>query len=117
VDPFLWGAIGAVAPEIVRWYRITKTGTPEEWKRAGYWIATLAYLALGGLMAVLVAKDDPYAEFIAGLSTEFVIVGAREAAMHGRDVAGEEFASRPARFHDKILASFSAHASYLARRP
>lgn len=119
---FLWGALGASAPEVVRWFRIAKVGTPGEWRRLSYWFATLAYVALGGLLALLVAKPDAYAAFMAGLTTEFAIAGALKMASTEAQVPAppgslpEELTLRPAGPTTVVAAVVLRHASFLGRR-
>lgn len=110
----LWGAIGAAAPEIVRWYRISRSETPGEWRRFSYWIATAAYVGLGALMALLIAQPNPYASFLTGLTTEFAVLGALNAS--GNTPPGhkvEEISTRPATPIRATLVALRCHATYL----
>jgi hypothetical protein len=111
---FVWGAIGAIAPEIVRWYRIAGSETPGEWRRASYWFATVAYVLLGGVVASLVAQPNPFAAFVAGVATEFTVLGALAAGPRfnpGSRV--EELAVRPANSFMATLVALRSHAVYL----
>ena len=119
METALWGAAGALAPEVVRWFRIARDDSPQEWRRWSYWAATLAYIALGGLLAHLIAQPNPYAAFITGLSTEYAILGAVQSAMSSPNDADsgmpEELHTR-ATFISVATALLMRHASYLGRR-
>ena len=110
METFFWGAVGAIAPEIVRWWRIARSETPGEWTRASYWLATAAYLCLAGLMALLVAQPNPYAAFMAGLTAEFAIVGALKP---GPSLPIEELQKRSANLWTMSLVAIRRHAIFL----
>jgi hypothetical protein len=122
VSTFLWGCLGAIAPEIVRWYRISRHAAPDEWKRASYWVATLGYVALGGLFATLIAQPNGYAAFVAGLSTEYAVLGVVKSAASPADAdtapsaTHEELSTRPIGPFGLAALRIIEHASYLGRR-
>ena len=107
---FWWGALGTAAPEIVRWIRIARSETPAEWHRVSYWLATIAYVALGGLLALLIAQPTGGAAFSMGLATEFVVLGAISITP-GTGV--EEFAASPATPLARLRVGIQQHATYL----
>ena len=120
---YAWGALGAIAPEVLRWRRIAFTGTPPEWKRRSYWLCTALYVGLAALFAALVAQPNPYAAFVAGTSAEFAILGAWSASTSGSTNADasaqepaseiEELTSRPATVLDLAIQRGRKHAEYL----
>jgi hypothetical protein len=58
---FLWGALGALAPEIVRIYRIN-TGVSKGKLPVfgyGYFVISLAYAVLAGFIVIASAKTSP----------------------------------------------------------
>lgn len=112
MDTFVWGAVGALAPEIVRWFRIARDRTPSEWSRWSYWLTTVLYMCLAGGFALLVAQPSPYAAFAAGLTTEFSILGLLGTT---RRSSVEEIRSRPATPARLMLALLRSHAAYLSR--
>jgi predicted lysophospholipase L1 biosynthesis ABC-type transport system permease subunit len=111
METFAWGAFGALAPEIVRWYRIARTETPAEWTRWSYWAATGSYVCLAGAFAGMVAQPSAYAAFAAGVTTEFAIVGLL-GSPGGTGI--EELNTRPATPLRIALAALRSHAAYLS---
>jgi predicted Rdx family selenoprotein len=111
VPVYLWGSVGAVAPEIVRWLRIARSHTPGEWKRRSYWLATTAYLALGAALAYLIAKPEAGAAFAIGLAGEFIVLGG--LATSKRAGGAEEISSAPADPLRVALVTLRRHASFL----
>jgi hypothetical protein len=74
---FLFGMAGAVAPELVRMWeaRYEPLTRPRS-----FWLLSVAFAALGGLVAILFA-DSSKSAFVLGVSTPFVISGiSRQAA-------------------------------------
>lgn len=109
---YVWGAVGALAPEVVRWFRIAREGPPGEWKRVTYWLATVAYAALGAALAYLIGKGEPYAAFSTGVSTELAILGLLNPKPDGP--RSEEISQRPAGLLDPVLIPLRHHARYLS---
>jgi hypothetical protein len=109
---FLAGALGALAPEIIRWRRIARSETPDEWRHLPYWFTTLAYVALAGFLASLVAQPNGYAAFITGLTTEYAIAGVLDEG-RGREL--EELGTAPATWADLVLSTLRRHATYLTQ--
>ena len=58
---FLWGVLGAVAPEIVRIYRITTGVSKGRLPIFGrpYFVISLAYAVLSGLIVLASGKTSP----------------------------------------------------------
>lgn len=114
---FGWGCVGAVAPEIVRWFRISRSTVPEEWKKPAYWLATALYVALGGAFATLIAQPDGYAGFLAGVSTQYAVLGVVKAAEPPqKPTAAEELTTRHVGPVGVAWLYIINHASYLGRR-
>jgi hypothetical protein len=119
VSSFLFGGLGALAPEVIRWFRIAKDETPSEWKRRSYWVATILYVALGGGFASLVSQPNVYAAFVTGFSTEFAVLGAWASTTRRRLVTtrgaalNEELVARPATRLDALRWTLRRHAAYL----
>ena len=107
---FLWGAVGALAPEIIRWFRIARDKAPDEWRRVSYWVATVFYVALGAGLAFLVGKSEPYAAFITGVTTELAILGVLDK---DKAAGGEEFTTKDVSAFGSAAISLRRHASYL----
>jgi len=113
---YVWGAVGAVAPEVVRWYRIRRGSLAELW-RWGYWFATVSYVGLGVALSDLLAKPEADAAFAVGLVTEFAILGGN-VALDGLTQKGplsEEFESRQAGRVAVVLQTLRSHSRYLVR--
>ena len=67
---FLFGCIGAAAPEIVRVYRTKKYNFSITWKMA---LVSFLFFVLGGLMAVVLESSSWYAAFYSGAATPLLI--------------------------------------------
>lgn len=116
----MWGGIGAAAPEIIRWYRITQSETPQEWRRVSYWLATVLYIGLGAALATLIAQPNSYAAFVTGASTEFAVLGGitsiegrPRSQAPGIERGVEEVSTRPATVRALLMLTAADHASYL----
>jgi hypothetical protein len=118
MSQFLYGCAGAAAPEIIRWYRIARHATPAEARRPAYWIATVAYILLGGLWAYLVSKQEPFAAFASGIATEFAILAlvqnSRDEGPRDPDLPEELTIDQPSRVTFAIHG-LQQHARYLGR--
>ncbi len=80
---FLLGALGAVAPEIVRLYSIaTGRGQGFTWSWS-YIGISFAFACLGGVVAVLLPSENVRAAFYAGISTP-VIINTAAKKVRGR---------------------------------
>jgi hypothetical protein len=108
---YLWGSVGAAAPEVVRWLRIARNQTPNEWKHPSYWLATTAYLALGAALAYVIAKPEAGPVFAIGVAGEFIVLGGLATAK--KDGNTEEISSAPAGSLHVALVMLRRHASFL----
>ena len=74
---FLWGAIGACAPEAFRIYRIATGKTRERVTKSKlfYVVATIAWALLGGAFAVAWGSDQPLKCLWVGVSLPTIISG------------------------------------------
>jgi hypothetical protein len=117
---FLWGCVGAIAPEVIRWQQIARTKRPDEWRRASYWAATLLYVAIGGALATLVAQPNGYAAFATGLTAEFAILGALAAARERppppEPSVPDELSYQAVGKHRLAIAAIYHHAGYLGHQ-
>ena len=75
---FLLGAVGALAPEIVRLYNLKTDGSGPF--SVYYVLVSLAFSALGGLIAVILPATTLIAAFYAGISTPVVVNSALRQA-------------------------------------
>ncbi len=70
-NPFLIGCIGALAPEIVRLYKL-RSSPVVRWSW-GYLLVSAPFVLLGGFMAYILEPATSYAAFYTGVSTPFVV--------------------------------------------
>lgn len=69
---FSFGCIGAVAPEIVRWYQLLQKG--EEIKiPSRFFIVSVVFAILGGVIAIALEAKTLYAAFYNGVSLPSII--------------------------------------------
>ena len=76
---FVFGALGAAAPEILRLYNLRQHPGRFSWS-AGYILLSLPFYLLGGLLAVVLAEPNAWSAIYIGLSTPIVI---NTAVKHG----------------------------------
>jgi hypothetical protein len=69
---FALGCIGALAPEIVRLYKLRKN-LPKEVFSLGYYLVSIVYSALGGVVALILPAVTMWAAFYAGITTPTLI--------------------------------------------
>ena len=70
-NPFLIGCIGALAPEIIRVYKLRLSPTVRwSW---GYLLFSCPFILLGGFMADILEPTTSYAAFYTGVSTPFIV--------------------------------------------
>ena len=70
-NPFLIGCIGALAPEIIRVYKLRLSPTVQwSW---GYLLFSVPFILLGGFMAYILEPTTNYAAFYTGVSTPFIV--------------------------------------------
>lgn len=72
LGPFALGALGALAPEIVRLWKIRSEPKRFVWSWF-YLIVSLLFACLGGIVAVLLPSENARAAFYAGISTPVLI--------------------------------------------
>ena len=68
---FLIGCVGAIAPEILRFYKL-RSSIRISWSW-GYILVSIPFILLGGLVACLLEPQNYYAAFYAGVSTPFIV--------------------------------------------
>ena len=68
---FLIGCIGAISPEILRFYKL-RSSIIISWSW-GYILVSIPFILLGGLVACLLEPQNYYAAFYAGISTPFLV--------------------------------------------
>ena len=69
--PFLIGCIGALAPEIIRLYKL-RSSPVVSWSW-GYLLVSIPFVLLGGFMAYILEPTSNYAAFYTGVSTPFIV--------------------------------------------
>lgn len=70
-NPFLIGCIGALAPEIIRVYKL-RLSPAVRWSW-GYLLFSFPFILLGGFMAYILEPTTSYAAFYTGVSTPFIV--------------------------------------------
>jgi hypothetical protein len=73
---FLTGAVGAFAPQILRWYSQGLEIKPDPWEIAGRAVVTLLFLALAGYVALLWDVRNLKEGFLVGLGVPSIILSA-----------------------------------------
>jgi hypothetical protein len=79
---FLLGAVGALAPEILRLYALRTDRAAFQWS-GFYLLISLLFAALGGVVALVLPATTPYAAFYAGVSAPTVVNTALKKALGG----------------------------------
>ncbi len=69
---FALGCIGALAPEIVRLYRL-RTRPPKKGFSSFYWVITIIYALLGGVVALALPAVTIHAALYAGISASITV--------------------------------------------
>lgn len=71
---FLVGCVGALAPEILRWYRFYSAGRREGFPVHGWYVIfSLMFIGLGGFVAVLLDLSRYWSAFSAGAALPVII--------------------------------------------
>jgi hypothetical protein len=83
---FLLGAVGALAPEVVRLYSIRDDPGRFRWSPF-YMIVSLAFACLGGLLPIVLPATTYWGAIYVGISTPIVV---NTAARKARGEQGEE---------------------------
>lgn len=68
---FFIGCIGAIAPEILRFYRL-RDSLRFSWSW-GYILISILFVLLGGFITYILKPSNNYAAFYSGVSTPFII--------------------------------------------
>ena len=68
---FLIGCVGAIAPEILRLYRLRNT-LKFSWSWS-YILISIAFILLGGFVSYILEPSNNYAAFYSGVGTPFII--------------------------------------------
>ena len=68
---FLIGCVGAIAPEILRFYKL-RSSIRINWSWS-YILVSIPFMLLGGLVACLLEPQNYYAAFYTGISTPFIV--------------------------------------------
>ncbi len=68
---FLIGCVGAIAPEILRLYRL-RNSLRFTWSW-GYILISIVFVLLGGFVAYILDPSNSYAAFYSGVGTPFII--------------------------------------------
>jgi len=112
---FLLGVVGGAAPEILRLYQARTDQNGVRYVATWfYWIVTAAFLVLAGVVAVVIAADNPAAAFVAGVQTPLVIRGIEAAAAKNQAGPGvEEVSIEPATFGARVAFRLRRHIRLL----
>jgi hypothetical protein len=86
---FLCGAIGALAPEVVRLYELRISLRRRRFPKV-YWIISLIYATLGGILALILPATNLYAAFYAGVSMPITISAMLRKRRRGGVVGAAE---------------------------
>lgn len=73
-ESFLWGCIGGIAPEVLRWFKIASTGAqiPHlDWIL--YAVFLFLYVVIAGAVAVAFNPDGPWKAIWVGASLPAII--------------------------------------------
>jgi hypothetical protein len=78
---FLLGALGAIAPEVVRQFNVLRDGGTYTWSPALIFFS-LFYAVIAGVVATVLPSANLYSAFYNGISTD-VLIGKAHAAAAG----------------------------------
>ena len=83
-EAFLWGSVGGVAPEVLRWFKIASTGTPPPQLNWLFYAIILAvYTLLAGAVSVAFNPDSPWKGLWVGASLPAIIAVLVQAGPTG----------------------------------
>jgi hypothetical protein len=80
-ESFLWGCIGGLAPEILRWFKIVSTGNPFphlDWILYAIFLAL--YVAIAGAVCVAFNPDSAWKGLWVGASLPAIVAVLVQAA-------------------------------------
>ncbi len=71
----MWGAAGAIAPEVLRLYNMATDRAPGPFPRFGlrYFVISVFFLGMGGAFAVAWGEDNPFKCLWVGMSLPVII--------------------------------------------
>ena len=78
---FLLGALGALAPEVVRQVNVLRDGGTYTWSPSLI-VFSLLYAGIAGVVAMILPSANLYSAFYNGISTD-VLIGKAHAAVAG----------------------------------
>jgi len=74
LEIFVFGGIGAIAPEILRWRRIVTSPRPIPFRHPVlYVLVSLLFVALGGALAIAFESQSRYAALYVGLAAPTLV--------------------------------------------
>lgn len=77
IEVFAFGAVGALAPEILRLYRLRNRPDRFKWSWF-YLLVSLLFAGLGGVVATVLPATTAWSALYAGLSTPILITKGTE---------------------------------------
>lgn len=93
LSPFLLGAVGALAPEIVRLYNWRRRKNLPAFSTF-YFVISFLYMFIGGVLAVALAREgQPVSSFYIGAALPFVLDAGIKGAVGGGPGGGPEGSS------------------------
>ena len=81
---FLWGCVGGIAPEVLRWFKIVSVGAPLpqlDW--ALYTVFLFLYVLVAGAVAVAFNPDGPWKALWVGASLPAIVAVLVQAGPTG----------------------------------
>jgi hypothetical protein len=112
LEYFGLGAVGALAPEIVRLYSLAKSNDKYKFTPF-YLIMSVVFAALGGLLAIVLPTENLQSALYAGIGTPLIISSVLKKATGQAESGqpqtnGEKKAAAPRAAHPSRMASFLA---------
>ncbi len=86
-DIFVIGSVGAIAPEILRFYKLRDSLTLK--LSLGYILISIVFVLLGGFMTYILKPSSYYAAFYSGISTPFIINSIAKETQDSQEVSDE----------------------------
>lgn len=100
---FLFGCAGAVAPELIRLYKL-RVRADEISFRPSYFALMLPFMILGGVVAVVLDTSPIWSAFAAGAAVEYTVsaMASSGALLQGQGLSDAEIASIADRIAEKV---------------